>query len=231
VKAVEVIRLIRTGKGPMDGWIARAYDRSVQTALRQVFREIAQDVFPDMKQIRCGLDAGCGPGQFTILIAEAAPQAKVVGIDLAPTMIELARCHAASSSALGRVHFAVADVCRLPFPDDYFDGVMSTGSIKHWLNPKIGLRELHRVLRPGGRAFIAEMNRAASPEAIARQRDRLRSWFFRWLYPRVFAQALSPSEGRLMFEASPFGAPVDERMLLGGCVWLFAAEKRVSPPG
>ncbi len=220
-----LVRLLRSGKGPMDGWVARAYDRSVQAAFRDVFPVIARDILPEMQSVRRALDAGCGPGQFTIMAAEAAPSASVTGIDLAPTMIELARAHAAVSTAAARLHFEVADVMHLPFPDNHFDVVMSSGSIKHWPDPAAGLRELHRVLVPGGRAYIVEMNRIASPEAVAAQRRRLRSWFFRRIYPTVFTHALSPEEARAVFEASPFGSPVGERMLLDGCLWLFEARK------
>jgi len=218
-------RLLRSGKGPMDGWVARAYDRGVQAAFREVFPTVARDVLAEMRGVRRALDAGCGPGQFTIMAAEALPTVEVTGIDIAPTMIELARGHATASAASSRLRFEVADVCHLPFPDGQFDAVISTGSIKHWPDPVAGLRELHRVLVPGGRAFIAEMNRIAPPEAVEVQRARMRNWFFRRTYPQVFAHALSPDEARAVFAASPFGRPVSERMLLDGCLWLFEVRK------
>jgi ubiquinone/menaquinone biosynthesis C-methylase UbiE len=221
-----LFQLVRTGKGPMDGWIARAYDRGVQAAFRDVFPALAQDLLREMHGIRRGLDVGCGPGQFTILAAERLPAVQVYGIDLAPTMIELAHRHAAQSTAADRLHFAVADVGTLPFADDQFDAVISSGSIKHWPDPVAGLREIHRVLVPGGRAFIGEMNRLASPAAIAAQRVRLRHWLFRLIYPRVFATALAPAEASALFAASPFRAPCQERMLLDGVFWLFEARKR-----
>jgi ubiquinone/menaquinone biosynthesis C-methylase UbiE len=221
-----MLELLRTGKGPMDGWVARAYDHGVQAAFRDVFPPLVEDLLPSMQGVRRGLDVGCGPGQFTILLAERVPQVEMWGIDLAPTMIELARGHAARSSAAARLHFEVADVARLPFPDDHFDAVMSSGSIKHWPDQRKALGEIHRVLAPGGVAFIGEMNRLAPPAAIAAQRGRLRHWLFRLIYPRVFTKALSPEEARTLFAASPFGAPAEERMLLDGVFWLFVARKR-----
>jgi len=218
--------LLRTGKGPMDGWIARAYDRGVQAAFREVFPSLVGHLIGDLSTARRVLDAGCGPGQFTIIAAERLPHAEVWGIDLAPTMIELARAHAAHSSAAPRLHFEVADVARLPFPDDHFDAVMSSGSIKHWPDPGAGLRELYRVLVPGGSAFIGEMNRLAAPEAIALHRQRIRHWFFRFAYPRVFTKSLSPEEARETLGRSPFGEPTSERLLMDGCFWLFEARKK-----
>jgi ubiquinone/menaquinone biosynthesis C-methylase UbiE len=220
-----VLDLLRSGKGPMDGWIARGYDRGVQAAFREIFPALVGDLLDDLAGARRALDAGCGPGQFTILVAERLPSLEMWGIDLAPTMIELARGHAAASPAAARLHFEVADVARLPFPDAHFDAVLSSGSIKHWPDPVAGLRELHRVLVPGGRAFIGEMNRLAPPEAVARNRERLRHWFFRLIYPRVFTKALSPEEARDVFGRSPFGPPVRERLLLDDLFWLFEARK------
>jgi ubiquinone/menaquinone biosynthesis C-methylase UbiE len=210
----------------MDGWVARAYDQGVQAAFREIFPALAEDLLHEMKDVRRGLDVGCGPGQFTIVIAEQLPGVDVHGIDLAPTMIELARRHASQSPAKDRLHFQVADVAKLPFPDGHFDAVVSSGSIKHWPDQNAGLREIHRVLAPGGRAFIGEMNRLAPPAAIAAQRVRLRHWLFRFIYPHVFTKAMTPDEARSVFAASPFGAPARERMLLDGIFWLFEARKQ-----
>jgi ubiquinone/menaquinone biosynthesis C-methylase UbiE len=144
----------------------------------------------------------------------------------ASASVELARRHAKQSPAADRLHFDVADVADLPFADDYFDAILSSGSIKHWPNQQDAVREIHRVLAPGGRAFIAEMNRLAPPAAVAAQRSRLRHWLFRLIYPRVFTKAMSPDEARTVFADSPFGAPVAERMLLDGVFWLFEVRKR-----
>jgi ubiquinone/menaquinone biosynthesis C-methylase UbiE len=223
-----LLEILRTGKGPMDGWIARAYDSGVQAAFREIVPPLVEDLLDDLRGTRRALDAGCGPGQFTIMMAERLPDAEVWGIDLAPTMIELARQHAAKSPAAARLHFEVADVARLPFPDNHFDAALSSGSIKHWPDPAAGLSEIHRVLAPGGRAFIGEMNRVAPPQAIAAQRRRLRHWVFRFIYPRVFTKALSPEEARQVFSSSPFGPPLQQRLLLDGCFWLFEVQKKAA---
>lgn len=220
-----LLQLVLTGKGPMDGWIARAYDRGVHSVLRDLVAALLGDVKADLAGARRLLDVGCGPGQFTILIAEEIPGIEACGVDLAPTMIELARQHAAESPAAARLRFEVADAANLPFPSDQFDAVLSSGSIKHWTDPVAGLAEIHRVLAPGGLAFIAEMNRIAPPAAIESYRRRLRHWVFRLVYPRVFAKALSLDEARAVFLASPFGRPAAEREILDGCAWLFTARK------
>jgi ubiquinone/menaquinone biosynthesis C-methylase UbiE len=222
---VAAIRVILTTKGPMDGWLAGAYDRGVQTAFRDVFPELAGDLLATLTGARRLLDAGCGPGQFTIIAAERLPQTQIDGIDLAPAMIAIAKKRAAASPAASRLRFQVADVARLPFADGTFDAVMSTGSIKHWPDAVAGLRELHRVLAPGGLAFVAEINREAPPSAVAAQAARMSTWLFRRLYPRVVRDGLTPEAARAAFAASPFGPPTGERMLLDGCLWLLEGRK------
>ena len=57
---MSALRLLRTGKGPMDGWIARGYDRGVQAALRETFSALAGDLLGELGAARRVLDAGCG---------------------------------------------------------------------------------------------------------------------------------------------------------------------------
>lgn len=225
---VAAFRVLRTTKGPMDGWIAAAYDRGVQTAFRDIFPELAGDIIASLAGARRILDAGCGPGQFTIAAAERLPATQMDGIDLAPAMIAIAERRAAASPAAARLRFQVADVARLPFADGTFDAVLTTGSIKHWPDPVAGLRELHRVLAPGGRAFVAEINRDAPAPAVAATAARMSTWLFRRLYPRVVRDGLTPAAARAALALSPFGPPTGERMLLDGCLWLLEARKEAA---
>jgi ubiquinone/menaquinone biosynthesis C-methylase UbiE len=228
---VAAFRVLLTTKGPMDGWLAAAYDRGVQSAFRDVFPALAGDLLATLTGARRLLDAGCGPGQFTILAAERLPRTEVDGIDLAPAMIAIAKKRAAASPAASRLRFQVADVAHLPFADGTFDAVMTTGSIKHWPDAVTGLRELHRVLAPGGWAFVAEINREAPPSAVAAQAARMSTWLFRRLYPRVVRDGLTPEAARAAFAASPFGPPTGERMLLDGCLWLLEGRKAARAEG
>ena len=89
--------------------------------------------------------------------------------------------------------------------------MLSSGSIKHWPDPdERAARDPSRA-RPGGQAFIGEMNRLAPPAAIAAQRVRLRHWLFRFIYPRVFTKAMSPEEARTLCSPPRRSAlPVEE---------------------
>ncbi len=95
------------------------------------------------------LDAGCGPGTMTIDLAEIVSPGEVVGIDIEPSQIELARTTAAERGA-SNVRFEVSDLYSLPFPDEAFDAVFLHGVLEHLRDPVRGLREVLRVLKRGG---------------------------------------------------------------------------------
>jgi SAM-dependent methyltransferase len=95
------------------------------------------------------LDCGCGPGTITIDLAEIVAPGEVVGVDIESSQIEAARGHA-SSRGVSNIHFEVADVYELPFPADSFDRVFLHGVVEHLSKPGEALREIRRVLKPGG---------------------------------------------------------------------------------
>jgi ubiquinone/menaquinone biosynthesis C-methylase UbiE len=159
------------------------------------------------------------------MAAERLPQAEVVGVDLAPTMIELARGHAAESNAADRVRFEVGDAMALPFADASFDAAISSGSIKQWPAAAGGLAEIHRVLAPGGHAFVLEANKDAPKHAIEAQRKQMQHWLFRLVFPHVVTQGMTPAQARQACVDSPFGEPLEQRLLLDGLIWLLIARK------
>jgi len=121
-------------------------------------RRLYQRVIADLATLRLVegkvLDAGTGPGTLVRELARSLPGLQVYGIDLSEEMIGLARAHARGEQLEERVHFESGDVAHLPYPDQSFDVVVSTISMHHWHELEQPLRELYRVLRPGGRVWI-----------------------------------------------------------------------------
>ena len=99
------------------------------------------------------LDVGCGLGGKTAWYAEAGA-APVVGVDLELGNVRQSARFAAARGQAARVHLAVADAMRLPFADGAFDVVTANDSMEHFADPAAALRELSRVLRPGGRLYL-----------------------------------------------------------------------------
>jgi len=124
------------------------------------------------------LDAACGTGFCTLKLASAFPHARVVGLDLAPAMLNVATTTAAESG-LANVEFVQGNVGRLPFSKATFDLVVLQ-------NAPVALSELIRATRPTGvvvvtfslgggiapclmRLFIYRMRRWASVSSIGRE--------------------------------------------------------------
>jgi SAM-dependent methyltransferase len=101
------------------------------------------------------LDVGCGQG--IDLVQYAAAGARVTGIDLTPRHAELARAHLQALGFDGEV--VDGDAERLPFADGTFDRVSSNGVLHHTPGIEQALREIYRVLRPGGEGRILLYNR------------------------------------------------------------------------
>lgn len=105
------------------------------------------------------LDLGCGGGQITTGVALAFPQSIVVGTDLAPIMLDMARKRVDDAGLTDRVSLELADVKALPHDDDAFDVVFSNTILHHIPEPIAMLREAWRVLRPGGVLVIRDLFR------------------------------------------------------------------------
>ena len=106
------------------------------------------------------LDAGCGPGTFALELARAFPEAEVVGVDLSAPLVEMARAGAETAGLSGRLRFEVADVERLPFPEDAFDAVTSLNMLHIVEDPVAALDEMERVVRPSGHLLAADIRRS-----------------------------------------------------------------------
>ncbi len=108
------------------------------------------------------LDLGTGPGSVALAIARKSPALRIVGLDLAARMVELARDRALRSRLDGRGLWPQADGHCLPFASGSFDLVVSAFALHHWVDPVRILDEIARVLAPGGRYYIADLCREAT---------------------------------------------------------------------
>jgi ubiquinone/menaquinone biosynthesis C-methylase UbiE len=102
------------------------------------------------------LDVGCGTGQPAVRLARATG-CSVVGITINQMQIERANARAQAAGVSDRVQFEYADAMELPYADGSFDAVWALESIFHMPDRAQVLREMVRVIRPGGQILIADV--------------------------------------------------------------------------
>jgi SAM-dependent methyltransferase len=112
------------------------------------------------------LDVACGPG--IVARALAARVREAVGIDLTPAMVQRAQADAAT---VANVRFAVGDAAALPFAPGEFDGAVTRFALHHIPAPARVLREMARVVRPGGHVAAADHLTSAAAAIAAWHHD------------------------------------------------------------
>lgn len=129
------------------------------------------------------LDEGVGTGDLAFdLLAASDPTSRVVGIDLSERMLDAVRARAGRSPHGPRFRAEAADAQALPFADASFDRVVAGFAVRNFGDLDRGLREMRRVLRPGGRAVILELS--TPPDLVVRT---LFGWYFFSVAPRLAA--------------------------------------------
>ena len=127
------------------------------------------------------LDVATGTGDVALEIARSTPASvKITGADFCREMVELGEVKVSVSPYAGRIDFKVAPCEDLPFADSTFDSITIAFGIRNVVDRKLGLAEMWRVLRPGGRMIILEFSTPRS--MLFRQ---IYYFYFRRLLPVV----------------------------------------------
>jgi demethylmenaquinone methyltransferase / 2-methoxy-6-polyprenyl-1,4-benzoquinol methylase len=127
------------------------------------------------------LDVATGTGDVALEIARTTPASVLItGADFCKEMVALGREKVAQSPYSGRIDFHVAPCEDLPFADNTFDSITIAFGIRNVVDRKVGLAEMWRVLRPGGRMIILEFSTPRSQ--LFRQ---IYYFYFRRLLPMI----------------------------------------------
>ncbi|MGY4552898.1 class I SAM-dependent methyltransferase [Bradyrhizobium sp. USDA 4513] len=112
------------------------------------------------------LDIGCGHGRCLTELAARAPRGHIVGMDSSELMVEIAAQRNRPLIEVARVEVVLSTVESLPFPDALFDKAVCVHVLYFWKDIEKSLREIARVLKPGGRLGLL-FRTNADPKAIA----------------------------------------------------------------
>ncbi|SHK79861.1 bifunctional demethylmenaquinone methyltransferase/2-methoxy-6-polyprenyl-1,4-benzoquinol methylase UbiE [Rhodothermus profundi] len=193
--------------------IAPRYDllnRILSAGIDQRWRRQAVDLIAP-EQPRRVLDVATGTADLAIEVARRLPVERVVGVDIAETMLQIGQEKIARLGLNDRVILRKGDAEKLPFSDAQFDAVLVAFGVRNFENLERGLRESYRVLRPGGVLVVLEFSHPRTP--IIRTLYR---WYAHHVLPRIGAW-LSRDEGAYRYlpasvEAFPDGPDFLQRM-------------------
>jgi ubiquinone/menaquinone biosynthesis C-methylase UbiE len=100
------------------------------------------------------LEVGFGPGAAIESLTKLYPSTRIIGVDHSETMLKVASTRNQQAISAGTVTLQLGSVMNLPFANSNFDKAFSINCVYFWEKPVQGLRELHRVLKPGGRLAV-----------------------------------------------------------------------------
>ncbi|HSS19322.1 MAG TPA: methyltransferase domain-containing protein [Pyrinomonadaceae bacterium] len=145
------------------------------------------------------LDVGCGSGWASRLMAEKAAAGKVIGIDISDEMVRLST---ETSSSFANIEFHLASAEKLPFADTEFSDAFSMESIYYYADMLTALKEIKRVLAPGGQ-FVTVVD-------LYRENIPSHQWIDQLKVP---VQLLSVADYRSLFERAGFVDVSDRRLI------------------
>ncbi|MFC1956632.1 class I SAM-dependent methyltransferase [Chloroflexota bacterium] len=188
---VTIPRQIGSDEGIDDADIIQAYDRISKWPQFKVIRRIIVNELKRHHPRNTLVDVGCGPGYLLVDMARAFSDLEFIGVDISQQMLERATNNITGSRLGERISFRSGDIQGLPFEPNSLDFVISTLSLHHWLQPKMGFLEISRVLKPGGQFLIFDLKRNS---------PRLVYWLMRFAQSLILPNAL----GRINEPSSSF---------------------------
>jgi ubiquinone/menaquinone biosynthesis C-methylase UbiE len=153
----------------MEGMVARWYAANTAEMMNQ-YVELAQRIAGELAPGSAVLEVAPGPGYFSLELAKRGNYS-ITGLDLSHTFVEMAAKRAAQAGV--KVRFLQGSASDMPLPANSFDFLLCRAAFKNFGQPVAALREMCRVLKPGGRALIIDLRGDASRDEIRRQVDEM----------------------------------------------------------
>jgi len=123
----------------------------------------ALDRFRGGRPVERILDLGCGTGELTRRAAHRYPEARVLGLDFTAEMLRVAERRTRTTDRSGRIAYGRGTAMRLPVADATFDLVTNAFLARNLVDLEAAMREMRRVLRPGGSLLVLEITEPVDP--------------------------------------------------------------------
>ena len=126
------------------------------------------------------LDIATGTGDFAITAAKKLQVKQIIGLDISEKMMEIGKVKVAKQNLDSIIQFELGDCEALRFTDNYFDATLTGFGVRNFEHLQKGLQEIHRVLKPGGKAIILEFSMPTKFPI-----KQLYLFYFRWILPGI----------------------------------------------
>jgi len=154
---------------PIEGMMAKWYASNTAEMMKE-YVDLARRISKEIPQRSAVLEVAPGLGYFCIELAKLGSYA-ITGMDLSRTFVKMAAEKAEQAGV--RVEFKEGSASNMPFPKNSFDFLLCRAAFKNFADPVGALREMCRVLRPGGRALLIDLSRDARPDDVSRAVDEM----------------------------------------------------------
>lgn len=184
------------------------------------------------------LDVATGTGDLAIALGRALPDAALVGVDLSPKMLRIGREKVAAKFPGRELPMLEGDAEHLPFADGSFAAVTCGFGVRNFEDLPQGIREMHRVLRVGGKVYILEFSMPSRGNILG----KLYRFYFRRVLPGIGRLISKDARAYAYLPESVGEFPYGERfcrllseagftdpamtVLMGGIATIYTAEKR-----
>lgn len=191
---------------PMEGFIATWYDKNTGRNIAE-FRRLAQELATQIVAGSHVLEVAPGLGYLAIELARLGKY-KVTGLDISESFVRIATENAKKANV--QVEFQHGNAAAMPFPPNAFDFIVCRAAFKNFSNPIQALNEMHRLLKPGGRALILDMRNDATDEAIEDEvknlkLSRINFLITKWIFKHsLIKRAYSKEQFKDMASSSSF---------------------------
>lgn len=153
----------------MEGVVAKWYAKTTYKDIES-FKELARRMSAQLVEGASVLEVAPGPGYFAIELARLGKY-RITGLDISQTFVGIARRNAQDAGV--QIDFQRGNASKMPFDDDTFDLIACRAAFKNFSEPIGALREMRRVLRPGGKALIIDLRKDTPKEEIDEHIDNM----------------------------------------------------------
>jgi ubiquinone/menaquinone biosynthesis C-methylase UbiE len=170
----------------MEGGIATWYAKMTRKDLSE-FERLARELAANLPPHARVLEIAPGPGYLSVALGKLGPF-KITGLDISQSFVRMASAYARREGVAARfIHGSASDI---PLEDGLFDLIVCRAAFKNFSEPLKALNEMHRVLKPGGRAVIIDLRKDASWEEVVAYVDGLHvsamnSWFMKFTFKHL----------------------------------------------